>query len=91
MDNVINNLIAFLASISTSEIISYALAAGSILIGLIAYFRTKKTQRPKYLISSATLRNEVFKNSSFCIMQGDQPLTSLTLSKFAIWNTGTTL
>ena len=91
METLFNNVCSFLTSLSMPEIVSYIIGLGGIVITLIAYLRTRRTQRPKYLISSATLRNEVFDDSSFEIMQGDRSLPSLTLSKFALWNTGITL
>lgn len=91
MEILINNVCSFIKSISIQEIVSYVIGIGGVIITILAYLRARRTQRPKYLISSATLRNEMFKDSSFEIMQEDRHLSCLTISKFALWNTGITL
>lgn len=91
MDRIIYNLVEFWNKLSVSEIISYTIALGSLIITLVAYLRSKRTQKPKYFISSASLKNEEFKDTTFSIKQGDRSLSTLTISRFALWNTDLTL
>ena len=80
-----------LSSVDISIVISYSIAFISILLSVLAYIHSRRTQKPKYLISSASLRNEVFENSTIKLRQGNRDIPCLTISKFALWNTGITL
>ena len=87
----INVIIEFLNKLSVSEIISYTIAFISLFFTCVAYMRSRRTQKPKFFISSASIRNEEFKDTTIDIKQGDRSLSSLTISRFALWNTGITL
>ena len=91
MDKIFLHISELWNEITASEIVSYSIATGSLIITLFAYLHSKRTQRPKYLIASAILRNEEFKDTSIDIKQGNRSLSALTISRFALWNTGLTL
>lgn len=91
MDSFLHFLIDFWNKLTVAEIVSYTIALGSLTITFVAYLRSKRTQKPKYFISSASLKNEEFKNTTISIKQGDRSLSTLTISRFALWNTGLTL
>lgn len=91
MENLINIITEFWNKLTVSELISYTIALGSLIITFVAYMRSRRTQKPKYFISSASLRNEEFKDTTIDIKQGDRSLSTLTISRLALWNTGITL
>jgi hypothetical protein len=69
MENLIENVKELFSSMDISVVISYAITFISIILSLLAYFHSKRTQKPRYLISSASLRNEMFKDSSISLTQ----------------------
>lgn len=91
MENLMENVKELFSTVEISVVISYTIAFASIILSLLAYFHSKRTQKPRYLISSASLKNEMFKDSSISLRQGDKNIPNLTISKFALWNTGITL
>lgn len=91
MNTLRENIQELLSTLDMTVVISYLTAVVSIVISIIAYYHSKRTQRPKYLISSATLRNEIFKDTTIDLRQGGRSIPSLTISKLALWNTGITL
>jgi len=58
MDSFLHFLIDFWNKLTVAEIVSYTIALGSLTITFVAYLRSKRTQKPKYFISSASLKNE---------------------------------
>lgn len=81
MNNLRENIQELLSTFDITVVISYITAIVSIVISIIAYYHSKRTQKPKYLISSATLRNEIFKDSTIDLRQGGRRILPRELDK----------
>ena len=90
--DVINYVVSFWNSLSSSEIISYAIGLFGIIVSIIIYYCSKRIQKPRYKKLSSIITEEMIsKNSSIHIQHGKKTLERLSITKVAFWNDGITL